>query len=779
MDMVIPGSEIFNSRPRDPEDLMARISPRLELHTVAQEQVEAIDPLTYEVIRHRLWAITEEMGETLKRMSGSHAVTEANDFDFTICDELGAEVQVGLYNTGLVGSMDLAIYWTLEHRGDNPGIEAGDMFLCNDPWIGGGLHQNDAAVLAPIFHDGKLFGWATAICHQLDLGGSAPGSWSPKATDVFSESVPTPPIKVVRGGELQQDVADAWVRRSRLPLLVGLDLRAKIGANTIAADRILALVEKYGADPVKAVMKRMMDDAESRLRDKLLELPDGTWRAVGYQEQSHEGDRGVHQIRLAMTKKEDRLIFDFTGTGPQAGMINCPYPGLRAGIMFMTLPVLAGDIPWAPGGLLRCIEIVTEEGTLNNARFPAAVGKGPVGPAWATGNLVGECLAKMLDTEPEMRRQVQSVCAGTWDLCVLAGIDERPGFPLPFVGLVFDSMAAGFGAQVERDGVDTGGLVIIPQGRAPDAEMTEFLYPLLTLWRREETDSGGPGRRRGGLSGSISYVAHGSSVPMNLVTSGAGKAASQNVGLAGGYPGNTQLDLVFRGGAVGELLAAGRLPGELAELGDSREVLPCEGESVLMPGEAVFIHWQGGGGYGDPLLRDPAEVAVDVDSFRVSKEAATDVYGVSLDAAGAVEEAATEERRAAMRRERLGAPNGADVPAIAYGAAEAESGGARVDDNLVLTANGEGQRLSCRHCGHEHGAPGEQAIASLHRREGPTALAGPQVWPDPGTYVDTEIIFRQLCCPNCGIAVSTGVVPVDRPLPVDGAFDGIVDGTAK
>src|SRR3712207_9101741 len=101
-----------------------------------------------------------------------------------------------------------------------------------------------------------------------------------------------------------------------------------------------------------------------------------------------------------MTKRDDRLIFDFTGTGPQAGMINCPYPGLRAGIMFMTMPVLAGDIPWAAGGLLRCFEIITEEGTLNNARFPAAVGKGPVGPAWATGNLVGECLSKMLDTQP-------------------------------------------------------------------------------------------------------------------------------------------------------------------------------------------------------------------------------------------------------------------------------------------------------------------------------------------------------------------------------------------
>ncbi|NED78700.1 hydantoinase B/oxoprolinase family protein, partial [Streptomyces sp. SID11233] len=180
-------------------------------------------------------------------MSGSHVVTESNDFNFSICDELGEQVQVGAYNIGLIGSMDLAIVWTLRHRGDNPGIAEGDMFLCNDPWIGGGLHQNDAAVLAPVFHDGKLFGWTTAIAHQVDLGGPRPGSFSPSAHDVFGEAVPTPPLKVVRGGVLQRDVADAWVRRSRLPHMVGLDLRAKIAANKNAADQILRLIDKYGA----------------------------------------------------------------------------------------------------------------------------------------------------------------------------------------------------------------------------------------------------------------------------------------------------------------------------------------------------------------------------------------------------------------------------------------------------------------------------------------------------------------------------------------------------
>jgi N-methylhydantoinase B len=253
------------------------------VHSVTQEQVDGLDPLTYEVVRHRLWSVTDEMGEALKRMSGSPIVTDANDFDFAISDELGQEVQVGLYNTMLVGAVDLAIYWTLRHRAVNPGIAEGDMFLCNDPWVGGGLHQNDVIVYQPVFHDGELFAWTSAIAHQPDLGGVGLGSFSPAAQDVFSESLPTPPVKVVRGGRLQRDVADLWVRRSRVPMLIGLDLRAKIGANNVGAERLHALIDQYGADTVKAVMKRMMSDAESRLRAKLTSLPDGSWSATGYQ----------------------------------------------------------------------------------------------------------------------------------------------------------------------------------------------------------------------------------------------------------------------------------------------------------------------------------------------------------------------------------------------------------------------------------------------------------------------------------------------------------------
>jgi len=749
--MPIPGSELFSSRPVDPDELARSLPTALPVHSVTQEQVDGLDPLTYEVVRHRLWSVTDEMGEALKRMSGSPIVTDANDFDFAISDELGQEVQVGLYNTMLVGAVDLAIYWTLRHRAVNPGIAEGDMFLCNDPWVGGGLHQNDVIVYQPVFHDGALFAWTSAIAHQPDLGGVGLGSFSPAAQDVFSESLPTPPVKVVRGGRLQRDVADLWVRRSRVPMLIGLDLRAKIGANNVGAERLHALIDQYGADTVKAVMKRMMSDAESRLRAKLTSLPDGSWSATGYQDQSHEGDRNLHKITVTTTKSDDHLTFDFTGTDPQAGVINCTYAGMRGGVMLALLPILAGDIPWSAGGLMRCFDLVTEEGTLNNATFPAAVSRGPIGPAWLTGSLVAECLAQMLDRDLELGRNVQATCCGTWDTAVIAGLDERGEQPAPFLSIIMEPMAGGYGARPHADGIDTGGLFCIPMGRVPDVEMTEFLYPVLTLWRREVPDSGGPGRHRGGLGASIAITPHGTSVPMGLVLASAGKAVAQNAGLCGGHPGNSGLDVVARRSRVAELLASGRMPAELDEVSDELEPGQNYASSYLAPGEVFQMTWQGGGGYGDPLGRDPEAVAHDLRERKVTPDAAVGVYGVVV-ADGTVDAAATAVERDRLRSARkarsrpLGEPRGSvDV-----------SGARRIDDNLVELSGGE---VACGHCGQGLGEVERLGVALY---EGPPTDAGPQILATAADYVDAPVVFRQYCCPSCWTAIYSAVVPADH-----------------
>lgn len=648
----VPGSEKFVYRPVSPAALKARLSPQLPLHSVSEQAIREVDPLTYEVIRHRLWAITDEMGEALKRMSGSIVVTDCNDLGPGIMDELGDLIQVGLYNTELSASMDMAVKWTLENRFDNPGFEHGDMFLCNDPWVGGGIHQNDVSVFAPLFWEGELFGWTAAVAHQVDLGGVSPGSWTPRSQDVFWESLPTPPVKIVERNRLRADIEDVYLRRSRVPKLVALDLRAQVGANNVAHERLRALIVKYGAATVKAVMKRMMDDAERRLRDKLGELSDGQWGAVTYQDQAKMGDRDVHKIVLNMTKKKDQLTFDFTGTDPQSGMINCTYAGIRGGIMPIILPLLCGDIPWSPGGIYRCFDIIAEEGTMNNCTFPAGVCKASVASCWATQNVVTECISGMLDTSPVHRKRAMSVCCGTWDLSLIAGVDQRDH---PFVTLCCDPMAGGLGARTDMDGVDTGGLACIPMGRIPDVEMTEFAFPVLYLWRREDRDSGGPGRFRGGLGGSSCFVLHDTPArQIQMVFSGGGKALPQAVGLSGGYPGSTMHDVIVRESTVRASLAGGRVPAELEELGGTVQIIQPEDESDLQWNDVFYTQWQAGGGYGDPLLRDTQRVAYDVNEEKISVTAAIDIYGVVLDTDGSVDAEATERQRHQLRLERAG-----------------------------------------------------------------------------------------------------------------------------
>jgi N-methylhydantoinase B len=613
----------------------------------------AVDPLTYEVVRYRLAALTHESGEALKSMSGSVIVTDCNDFDFSVMNAVGEQVQVGLFNTQLVATMDMAVQWTLLNRAQNPGISPGDMFLCNDPWIGGGLHQNDVSIFSPVFVGEQLFGWTCAVAHQADLGGIAPGSRSVHARDVFSESLPTPPVKIVEKGVIRTDVEDLYLRRSRVPDLVALDLRAKIGANKIAQEGIDRLIDRYGPEVVGSVMERMLDDAEERLRTKLRQLSNGTFTSVTYQDSAREGDDGIYAIRLALTKREDSLIFDFTGTDAQVeGFINCTYAGLRGGIMPALMTLLCGDIPWAPGGFVRCFDVISEPGSINDALFPAAVGKASVGSAWATSNVVSECVATMIDTDVTLGKSLMSVCMGTWDSAVLSGLDQRGRRYITSIG---DVMAGGMGARVDRDGVDTGGLSFIPMGRIADVEMNEFNFPILYMWRREEPDSGGPGRYRGGVGASSCFVLHDAPERRaELLVTGGGKALPQAVGLAGGLPASTQHDILFRDSSIRNLLDAGEIPSSLTEVDGDALVMPAHLSSSLGWDDVYYMHWTGGGGYGDPLLRLPQSVATDVEMGLVTQGAAKEVYGVILDSSLTVDFDATSSLRTQLRRQRAG-----------------------------------------------------------------------------------------------------------------------------
>jgi N-methylhydantoinase B len=430
--------------------------------------------------------------------------------------------------------------------------------------------------------------------------------------------------------------------------------------------------------------------------------------------------------------------------------------------MLAFLPILCGDIPWSASGLMRCFEIVAPEGTLVNATFPAAINRAPLGTGWTIGNLASQCLSQMLDRAFEFRSNVQASCCGTFDFACVAGVDQRAERPIPFLNVVMETVAGGYGARPARDGINTGGSFCIPMGRVPDAEITELLYPLLILWRREEQDSGGAGRQRGGSSCAVAMTPHGTSIPAHVIMASSGKATAQNPGLAGGYPGNLGHDLIVHGARVDAQFASGSLPTSLSELSGNVEISQCYAQSVLEPGDVLYMNCQGGGGYGDPILRDPQSVGRDYGEGSISLASGRDVYGVVLQEDGTVDSSATTKRRAQIRDSRR---REMTVGSPLQGTADIE-GGQPIDDNLTLASAGEGTRIACRHCAQVLGD--EANVLHVGVLEGESCLAGPIVRSQPGLFIDAPVAFRQLICPGCGVALHTSIAPKGQIGTVNG-----------
>ncbi|MFC7216110.1 hydantoinase B/oxoprolinase family protein [Saliphagus sp. GCM10025334] len=647
---TIPGADKFDAEEGLDEDAIAA---DLELHEPPEDH--EVDEITFEVLRHRLWQINEEQGETLKRISGSPIVTDANDFNVTIADERGDVANFGTYVTVHAGVVDMLLKWTLEHRSENPGIREGDMFLSNDPWIGI-AHQNDVSVVAPVFHDGELFAWTSSTLHQVDLGGTNPGSFCIDATDVYDEATPTPPIKIVENGEIRDDVEEMFLRRSRVPSQVGMDLRAQVAANDVARERLTDLIEQYGANTVKAVMKRSMDHAEEMLRQRLDDLPDGVWRHVDYQEVSRTGDRSVYRADMELRKSGDSLVFE-VDADPQTGMINCAYPTLRGSIWSVILPLLCHDIPWALGGIDRVIEIEATEGTIVNATFPTGTSMGSTSGGWQSMNLALQCVSKMLGASEEYESDLIAGSSGVHANTVMMGADQRGD---PFVTMLMDSMTSGWGGRSGMDGIDTAGEFLVPSGLAPNVELNELKFPILTLFREELTDSGGPGEYRGGVGAHSCLIPHDTDAPITHVLSTFGMAMPTGVGISGGYPPSTVRWEMIRDSNVHDLLEDGIVPGDQDAISGDRDVLPPKVQTQQRADEAFYCRWMGGGGFGDPLDRDPDRVAKDARNEYVSREEAERTYGVVLDDEFDVDEAATEARRGEIRDERLEADKWGD-----------------------------------------------------------------------------------------------------------------------
>ncbi|NMO02016.1 hydantoinase B/oxoprolinase family protein [Gordonia sp. TBRC 11910] len=689
-----------------------------------------VDPISFEVIRNRLSAITEEQAITLKSVSGSPVVTDATDFNVGTYLSDGSIVTMGPQVLFHSGSMASVVRNIIADRSDNPGIAEGDMFILNNPYKGA-LHQQDVSIVAPVFHDGERVAWVGACAHQIDVGGLNFGSWAFGATEIQQEAMLLSGVKIVENNEIRGDLWDMVMGMTRMPMAVGLDLKAMIAANQVAARRLGELFERYGLDVVLRVMHLEIDHAEQQLRDRLRELPDGVFRAVDYLE--HDGHtNALYEFRLTVTKSDDHLDFDFTGTDPQApGFVNCTRSGLVAGVFTALLPTLAPRISWNEG-LFRPLTITAPDGVICNATWPAPVSSATISAVWVVQNVALAALSRLAATSPLTAQDSAAVTKGSMTALVLNGRD-RDG--LPYGNFLLDSTAGGGGAYRDHDGLNGSGDFCVPRPAITNVESHEANGPILFLYRSILTDTGGAGQFRGGATVGLAITPHDTDELTAMIV-GHGVEVPNSIGLFGGLEGSCNRNQLVR--CAGDS-PAGRITSvdDLELTGDDREVLGAKpGFLALRPGDTLAYSFQGGGGYGDPLTREPRAVATDVEHGYVSVEAASDLYGVIL-VDGRVDDQATSARRGEIRAARASG---------AHARTESAAAGLPIGPSLIRADDGV---VHCR-CGAALGPSNDWLAGTVRRVVDPLGH---------GSFLRLHegLELREYACPGCGTLLDSAV----------------------
>lgn len=714
-----------------------------------------LDPVTFEVLNHRLLSIVEQMGIQYMRCSGSNVLITGNDAATAIMLPDGSLVAVGPYIVTQGNVLPLIVESTKRLVSEATGIRDGDIFICNDPYLGA-IHAPDFATVSPVFHEGELIAWVGASGHQLDTGGMDPGGFSIKAVDIHQEGLRMPPVKLAEGGRVREDVLK-WIANQVRDPLVELDVRGQIAAINNGREQLLGLVGTWGRDTVRAAFGQIISYAADRLRARLRELPDGVWREVQYIDHDGHASR-IYQIVCTLTKRGDRLSFDFTGTSPNArGLINSTYSGLQAAVLSAVYINLCWDIPWNRG-VRECLDIVTTPGTVNNCAYPAPCAMATISAVIVTIDASWRCLSQMLLASDKYRGEAMAVWSGTSMAPIFAGISQHGH---PFAATEMSHFGGGGGARSYADGVDTAGIVFNTTPNMPNIEDQEAEYPVLYLFRRHLRDSGGPGKFRGGRSGELAYTVYDSPDDrLEGLFAGTGAEMPNALGVVGGMPGAAIRIARVRGTDIPALIdAQAPLPAALEDVQGTHETLASKHERSPMDRGDVWYHsWQAGGGYGDCLLRDPAAVAGDLQRGVISAAAAHDIYGLVLGPDGAVDAAATAQRRDAIRAARLAA---AAVPAPDDAVISFDgTGTTRVGDALVVDFDQDAVR--CGHCGHRHCGPRDNLLPALRQVMTPLAAAGSVRGQD---YDAGRFKLRQLCCSACGTLVDVQLAFDGAPRP--------------
>jgi N-methylhydantoinase B len=710
-----------------------------------------VDPVTYEVIRYGLMNLNFEHSSLLSQLCVSPVTMLVKDFQTAILKDDGDLVFLGPAAVYFANASSLCIKWILERRLVNPGIGQDDMFLCNDPYVGA-PHQPDTNLVAPVFIDGELFCWVANIMHHADVGGEKPGSLCVDATDVWGDPPCFPPIRVVEGGKLRRDIVEVFLRQSRLPHTVSMDLRAAIAGNESAKRKILALAERYGKKIVAAVMQRTMDAGERLFIERLEHIPDGKWShrlyaeaAVGDYEQSYCYQYNIEKLGSV-------LYVDNAGTDVQAGSINATFAAFSGAFLGALAAQMTPDLAGAYGGVYRRVVFRPVPGTLSCADYPAAVSPAGVYTNPRLLSCAASVVGKMLlSGDDHARRMMFGPSLSTNNAVVFSGRNRAGTY---YVMPNTDQLMGATGAMLNRDGVDSGGHYWIPEGLAFDIEEVERDYPVLYLYRKLlGIGLDGAGRYRGGLGFAEASAPWGvSTLTMDLYTD---EAFAKVSGQCGGYPGSRGWFRLMRGTNLRSRLRGGRMPTSIDEL-SAHELADLRSGSALAVGPDDVWEYSSpsAAGLGDPLERELASVARDVTNGLLTIDTADRVYGAVF---GETRSEVDIHASAALRRRRMAERVGdGHVPRARPTPGSGNETRSLLDALGVRTGPGGTGSFICMRCGWVVGGLAENYKAFCLLDEIPLASLGPE-FASPTALAARAMVFRRFACPNCGVLFETEI----------------------
>ncbi|WP_226576157.1 hydantoinase B/oxoprolinase family protein [Acuticoccus sediminis] len=586
-----------------------------------------MDKATSAIIRSGLYAIAREMKSAMMKTAGSPIIHSGGDASAAIFDASMQLVAQGNDIPTMMGSAVISTKASVEAIGAE-NLRPGDVIISNDVYLGGGNHQPDVQLTRPVFVDGRIVAYTMTRGHWVDIGGTAPGSFTPVTWDLHAEGLRLPPVLLYRDDKPVKDLFRLIVTNTRDEGNRVLDINAQYAGTYVGDQRIAEMAKKFGADTLAEAMREALDYSETLMRAQIERIPDGVYEGEDFVEpvQAPGWPTDLIPIRVKITVSGDRMTFDYTGTGAQVrGGINCPFSVTCNSTWFTVKAITDPSVP-INQGCYRPIEIICPEGTLLNCTYPASVVSGVTE---TSPRVIDMLLTTLAQAVPD-RVVAQSNDSAFSVIMSGADPDMARARALGRKHIQhIDPHGGGYGGRPMRDGVSAI-RVLVGNAGTTSVEQIEHLTPLKVDSWSLVPDSGGAGRWRGGLTCERVYTVGFDEATLTVM---AERGLVAPKGLFGGEAGHCFTARVETTG------------------GDTVQV-PSKGAYVVVnKGDRVTVRPAGSGGYGNPLAREPERVLSDVLDGYITAEAALASYGVVLDSTGkSVDEAATRARRDEMAK---------------------------------------------------------------------------------------------------------------------------------